>query len=75
MEEAREPFKAVLTGDHAAMAKFTEKDWAEIVAVTHAGMSTDRLPRRSSTDWLPTAKHPALQAARTPSSSTSRCSR
>ena len=22
-----EPFKAVLTGDHAAMAKFTEKDW------------------------------------------------
>ena len=38
-----EPFKSVLTGDHAAMAKFTEKDWMEIVAVTHAGMSTDRL--------------------------------
>ena len=35
-----EPFKSVLAGDHAAMAKFTEKDWMEIVAVTHAGIST-----------------------------------
>ena len=31
-----EPFKTVLTGEHPAMAKFSEKDWMEIVAVTHA---------------------------------------
>src|SRR5580765_3839604 len=35
----REPFKAVLANDQAAMAKFSERDWAEIVFVTHAGMS------------------------------------
>jgi len=38
----REPFKAVLAGDRAAMARFSEKDWLEIVAVTHAGMDTEQ---------------------------------
>jgi hypothetical protein len=36
-----EPFKAVLAGDRAAMAKFEEGDWAQIIAATHAGMSTE----------------------------------
>ena len=52
-----EPFKAVLTGDHAAMAKFTEKDWMEIVAVTHAGMNTADF-EAIVTDWLPNSKNP-----------------
>ncbi|OSP53960.1 HAD family phosphatase [Pseudoruegeria sp. SK021] len=56
-----EPFKSVLTGDHAAMAKFTEKDWMAIVAVTHAGMSTDDFETIVS-DWLPTSKNPIFDA-------------
>jgi hypothetical protein len=36
-----EPFRSVLTGDREAMAKFTEKDWIEIIAVTHAEMGMD----------------------------------
>jgi hypothetical protein len=41
----KEPFKSVLARDNAAMAKFTEADWLQIVAVTHAGMSTAKAPR------------------------------
>ena len=37
--KSHEPFKAVLANDMAAMAHFSERDWAEIVFVTHAGMS------------------------------------
>ena len=55
-----EPFKSVLTGDHAAMAKFTEKDWMEIVAVTHAGMSTADFEAIVA-DWLPKSKNPVLR--------------
>ncbi len=52
-----EPFKSVLTGDHAAMAKFTEKDWMEIVAVTHAGMSSTDFEAIVA-EWLPKSKSP-----------------
>jgi phosphoserine phosphatase len=55
-----EPFKSVLSGDHAAMARFTEKDWMEIVAVTHAGMSTDDFDELVA-EWLPRSKNPALK--------------
>jgi hypothetical protein len=55
-----EPFKSVLAGDHAAMAKFTEKDWLEIVAVTHAGMGTEEFEKLVG-DWLPRSKNPAFQ--------------
>lgn len=54
-----EPFKSVLTGDHAAMAKFTEKDWMEIIAVTHAGMSTADFEGIVS-DWAPKSKNPVF---------------
>jgi hypothetical protein len=56
-----EPFKSVLTGDHAAMAKFTENDWMEIVAVTHAGMSTADFETIVAA-WLPTSKNPVFGA-------------
>ena len=36
-----EPFKSALSNNPAALGKFTERDWFEIVAVTHSGMSTD----------------------------------
>jgi phosphoserine phosphatase len=55
-----EPFKSVLTGDHAAMAKFTEKDWMEIVAVTHAGMSNDDFEKLVA-DWMPKSSNPVFK--------------
>lgn len=56
----QDPFKAVLAGDHAAMAKFSEGDWAEIVGVTHAGMSTEDFLAIVK-QWLATARHPRFQ--------------
>ncbi|HJU10246.1 MAG TPA: HAD family hydrolase, partial [Candidatus Binataceae bacterium] len=52
-----EPFKSVLTGDRAAMSKFTEADWEMIVAVTHAGMTTQTFLALVN-QWLATAKDP-----------------
>ena len=37
----RDPFKAVLANDLAAMAKFSESDWEAILGATHAGMTTE----------------------------------
>jgi phosphoglycolate phosphatase-like HAD superfamily hydrolase len=53
----KEPFKSVLARDNAAMAKFSEADWMQIVAVTHAGMSTEAF-QKIVKDWLATAKAP-----------------
>lgn len=47
----------MLTGDREAMGKFTEKDWMEIVAVTHAGMSTEEFQAMVKR-WITTAKAP-----------------
>jgi phosphoserine phosphatase len=52
-----EPFKSVLSGDREAMSKFTEKDWMEIVAVTHTGMSTEEFQALVK-QWITTAKAP-----------------
>ncbi len=60
----REPFKAVLDNDKVAMAKFSERDWAEIVFVTHAGMSQADFPDIVR-QWLATAKHPRFKRAYT----------
>jgi phosphoglycolate phosphatase-like HAD superfamily hydrolase len=54
---SQDPFAAVLSGDLAQVAHFTEKDWTEIVGATHAGMSNEEfqgLVKR----WLETARHP-----------------
>jgi phosphoserine phosphatase len=56
----RPPFSAVLSGDRAAMAKFSEHDWTEIIAATHAGMSTDAF-LEIVVRWLATAKHPVFK--------------
>jgi len=52
-----QPFQAVLTGDKAAMGKFTETDWMQIVGATHAGMSTADFEQLVK-QWLATAKAP-----------------
>src|SRR5690242_8044526 len=53
----KEPFKSVLAGDREAIGKFTESDWLEIVAVTHAGMSTEEFQTLVK-EWITTAKAP-----------------
>jgi hypothetical protein len=37
----RDPLKAVIEGDRAAISKSSEADWEKIVAATHAGMMND----------------------------------
>src|SRR5271154_3348743 len=48
------PFKEVLANDLAALAHFSEHDWAEILAVTHAGMSQKAFLEIAG-QWLATA--------------------
>jgi phosphoserine phosphatase len=52
-----EPFKSVLTGDRAAMAKFTMKDLEAIVFATHTGMSVADF-QATVKDWTTKAKDP-----------------
>lgn len=53
----KQPFKAVLDGDMAAVAAAGEHSAVEIVAATHAGMTPAEF-REAVKDWLATAKHP-----------------
>lgn len=56
----KDPFKAVLADDREAMAKFTEQDWAHIIAATHPGMTTAQF-QAIVEDWLSKAKHPRFK--------------
>lgn len=58
--ETQEPFKAILERDQEAIAKFTEGEWVQIIAATHAGMTTEAFIKIAK-DWLTTAKHPRFQ--------------
>jgi phosphoglycolate phosphatase-like HAD superfamily hydrolase len=51
-----EPFRAVIDGDHEAMAKFSEGDWQQIIAASHAGMTTEDF-QKIVADWIAGAKH------------------
>jgi phosphoserine phosphatase len=52
-----EPFKTVLSGDKAAMAKLTLRDLEEIVFATHAGMSVEAFAAIAK-EWTAKAKNP-----------------
>ena len=52
-----EPFKSVLENDRAALAALGEKGLLEIIAATHAGMTTAEFSQ-VVTDWSTTARHP-----------------
>lgn len=52
-----QPFNAVLEGDMQALAASGMKGLTEIIAVTHAGMSTADF-EGIVTDWIATARHP-----------------
>jgi phosphoglycolate phosphatase-like HAD superfamily hydrolase len=53
----KQPFKAVLEGDHKAIAEAGEKGLVEILVATHTGMTIDEFNAIVS-DWIATAKHP-----------------
>ncbi len=51
------PFKAVLDKDVKALQGESEKEIAEIVAATHAGMTTEAFAS-TVRDWMASARHP-----------------
>lgn len=53
----REPFKFVLSDDMKALAAAGEKGLLEIVAATHAGLTTEEFTRAVD-EWVHTARHP-----------------
>jgi len=58
--KTQQPFKALLAGDMKTVAAGGMKSIGQIVAVTHAGMSTEEFSR-TVTDWLGTARHPRFK--------------
>jgi hypothetical protein len=53
----QEPFASVLRGDLKVFAAGGEKGLVELVAATHAGMTTEEFERIVQ-EWLATARHP-----------------
>jgi phosphoglycolate phosphatase-like HAD superfamily hydrolase len=53
--KTKQPFAAVLDGDLKALAASGEKGLVEIIAVTHAGMTTAEFEKIAS-DWLATTR-------------------
>jgi phosphoglycolate phosphatase-like HAD superfamily hydrolase len=56
----QQPFKAILTRDREAMARFTLQDIEKIVAVTHSGMSVEAFAGIVK-EWVAAAKHPRFK--------------
>jgi phosphoglycolate phosphatase-like HAD superfamily hydrolase len=55
--KTKQPFKALLEGDKKALAAAGKDGLLQIVAVTHAGMTTEDFTKEV-VDWTATAKHP-----------------
>jgi hypothetical protein len=55
--KAKEPFKSLLAGDAKGVAASGQKGLLELVAATHAGMTTEAF-EATVTDWLKAARHP-----------------
>jgi phosphoglycolate phosphatase-like HAD superfamily hydrolase len=51
------PFKTVLSGDHAAIAKLSSKELEEVMAASLSGMTVQQF-KVDVAKWLATAKHP-----------------
>lgn len=56
----KQPFKAVLDGDMKALAKLGERGVAELIMVTHAGMTSDEFSK-IVVDWLGSARDPRFK--------------
>ncbi|QLG47509.1 HAD family hydrolase [Natrinema halophilum] len=55
--EDEQPFKAVLENDLETLAAMNQNEVAELLTVTHTGMTTDEF-EATVTDWLNTARDP-----------------
>ena len=55
--KAQQPFKALLEKDMGAVAASGERGLLQIIAATHAGMTTDEFSK-TVLDWTSTARHP-----------------
>jgi len=58
--KTQDPFKAILTRDREAIAKFSLADLAKILAVTHSGMTVEAFEGIVK-DWFATARHPRFE--------------
>jgi haloacid dehalogenase-like hydrolase len=56
--KTNEPFASLLKGDPKAVAAAGEHGALELLAATHAGMTTEEFSKIVS-DWIATARHPA----------------
>ena len=56
----QQPFKAALEGDAKTVAASGHKGLGEILAATHAGMTTTEF-EAAVRDWIKTARHPRFQ--------------
>jgi phosphoglycolate phosphatase-like HAD superfamily hydrolase len=56
----RQPYKAVLEGDMKALEASGQKGLLELVAATHAGMTTEEFDA-AVTDWVDNARHPRFK--------------
>ncbi len=56
----KEPFKSILSGDKSAIMHFNEHQIAEILAVSHAGMTVEQFLKNVK-DWLAKAVHPRFK--------------
>ncbi|RZL86752.1 MAG: haloacid dehalogenase-like hydrolase [Variovorax sp.] len=54
------PFNAILKGDMKGLAASGEKGLMQVMAATHAGMTTDEFSKTVA-DWLASARHPRFQ--------------
>jgi phosphoserine phosphatase len=55
--KTQQPFKGVLEGDAKAVAASGERGMMELIAATHAGMTSDDF-EAIVRDWIATARHP-----------------
>ncbi len=55
-----QPYQGVLEGDTKAVMASGEKGLLQLMAATHAGMTTDEFSK-TVTDWIATARHPRFK--------------
>ena len=58
--QGAEPFKSILAGDTKIAPAGGEKAVTELIAATHAGMTTEEFEAQV-TDWFATARHPRFR--------------
>lgn len=58
--KAKQPFKAALEHDWKTIMAASPRDRLELIAATHAGMTTEEF-ERTVTDWLAKARHPRFK--------------